>query len=132
MKYFDIGVLMLLGTGALVLLFPFPISYEPFSLNTKSCNKTDDPFMDLVQRSIQKNWRAEHSKKSYTIVTRFELDSRGNLQKREIVKSTGTPEAEKAALSALQSAAPFGDLPPRLCPRVIVDFTFAYNVAAGG
>jgi TonB family protein len=49
-----------------------------------------------------------------------------------LVTSSGVAIADKAALQAVENAAPFRTLPPGASDDVDIQFTFDYNVFAGG
>ena len=53
----------------------------------------------------------------------------GRLLNVKVIKSSGTPAADKAALAAVELTAPFRPLPANYDgPSVDIQFTFDYNV----
>ena len=55
--------------------------------------------------------------------------SDGRLLSAKVVKSSGVPLADRAAMSAIELTAPFQPLPPEFKgTSVPIEFTFDYNV----
>ena len=59
----------------------------------------------------------------------FTIAKDGRLLNVKVVKSSGTPLADKAALAAVELTAPFRPLPSEFKgPSIDIQFTFDYNV----
>lgn len=87
------------------------------------------PYMHELQRRIKMNWKPPIDNYSKRIVLLFTLNKNGTLTKSSVLHSSGIPEADKAAMEALQLAAPFKPLPSEYKGESIdIQFTFDYNV----
>lgn len=92
------------------------------------------PYMRDLQRRIKMNWDPPKGNESKRVVLLFKIAKDGRLLSCSVFKSSGLPNADKAALNAVQLTAPFRPLPPEFKGQSIdIQFTFDYNVfgAAG-
>lgn len=87
------------------------------------------PYMRELQRRIKMNWDPPKGNESKRVVLLFKIARDGRLLSLRVFKSSGLPNADKAALSAVELTAPFRPLPPEFKgPSIDIQFTFDYNV----
>ena len=87
------------------------------------------PYMRELQRRIKMNWEPPKGSESKSIVILFRISKDGSLLSQRVIKSSGLPAADKAALQAVELTAPFRKLPPEYKgDSVDIEFTFDYNV----
>lgn len=92
------------------------------------------PYMRELQRKIKMNWDPPKGNESKRVVLLFKIAKDGRLLSCSVYKSSGLPNADKAAIDAVKLTAPFRPLPPDYKGQSIdIQFTFDYNVfgAAG-
>lgn len=87
------------------------------------------PYMRDLQDRIKRRWEPPRGNESKRVVLLFKIAKDGRLLSVSMVKSSGLPAADKAAISAVENAAPFKPLPPEFRgSNVEIQFTFDYNV----
>ena len=87
------------------------------------------PYMRDLQRRIKMNWDPPKGNESKRVVLLFKIAKDGRLLSCSVFKSSGLPNADKAALNAVQRTAPFRQLPAEFKGSSIdIQFTFDYNV----
>ena len=87
------------------------------------------PYMRELQRRIKMNWEPPKGNESKRVVLLFVISRDGRLLNVKVHKSSGMPEADRAAISAVQLTAPFKPLPPEYKGNSVdIQFTFDYNV----
>ena len=87
------------------------------------------PYMRDLQRRIKMNWDPPKGNESKRVVLLFKIAKDGRLLSCSVFKSSGLPNADKAALNAVQLTAPFRPLPAEFKGQSIdIQFTFDYNV----
>lgn len=87
------------------------------------------PYMRDLQDRIKRRWEPPRGNESKRVVLLFKIAKDGRLLKVTMVKGSGMPAADKAALDAVENAAPFKPLPPEFRGQhVEIQFTFDYNV----
>lgn len=87
------------------------------------------PYMRELQRRIKMNWDPPKGNESKRVVLLFKIAKDGRLLSNRVLKSSGVPSADKAAISAVELTAPFKRLPPEFKGASIdIQFTFDYNV----
>lgn len=87
------------------------------------------PYMRELQRRIKMNWDPPKGNESKRVVLMFKIAKDGRLLSCSVFKSSGLPNADKAAISAVQATAPFKPLPAEFKGQSIdIQFTFDYNV----
>lgn len=87
------------------------------------------PYMRELQRRIKMNWDPPKGNESKRVVLLFKIAKDGRLLSVRVFKSSGIPNADKAALNAVELTAPFKRLPPEFRGASIdIQFTFDYNV----
>lgn len=88
-----------------------------------------EPYMKELQRRIKLNWIPPKGSESKSIVILFRISKDGSLLSQRVIKSSGLPAADKAALHAVELTAPFRKLPPEYKgDSVDIEFKFDYNV----
>jgi TonB family protein len=94
-------------------------------------NKGPDfgPYVMELQCRIRRNWqppRANHNKR---IVANFRIGRDGSLLSLNIQQSSGSPDADQAALNAVRASAPFRALPSNYRGHdITAQFTFDYEI----
>lgn len=87
------------------------------------------PYMRELQRRIKMNWDPPKGNESKRVVLLFKIAKDGRLLSLRVFKSSSIPNADKAALNAVELTAPFRPLPPEFKGASIdIQFTFDYNV----
>ncbi len=87
------------------------------------------PYMRDLQKRIKMNWDPPKGNESKRVVLLFKIAKDGRLLSCSVFKSSGLPNADKAAINAVQATAPFRPLPPEFKGSSIdIQFTFDYNV----
>lgn len=87
------------------------------------------PYMRELQRRIKMSWDPPKGNESKRVVLLFKIAKDGRLLSCRVLKSSGAPNADKAALNAVHLAAPFRPLPAEYKnSSVDIQFTFDYNV----
>ena len=87
------------------------------------------PYMRELQRRIKMNWDPPKGDQSKRVVLMFKIAKDGRLLSCHVHKSSGLPNADKAAIQAVQLTAPFKPLPPDFKgSNIDIQFTFDYNV----
>jgi TonB family protein len=85
--------------------------------------------MRELQRRIKMNWDPPKGNESKRVVLMFKIAKDGRLLSCSVFKSSGLPNADKAAINAVQATAPFRPLPAEFKGQSIdIQFTFDYNV----
>jgi TonB family protein len=90
------------------------------------------PYMNELQRRIKRAWKPPRGNESKRVIVTFMIGKNGELSKLAVKGGSGFPLADKAALLAVQAAAPFARLPEGAPPSVDIEFTFDYNVFGSG
>jgi TonB family protein len=88
--------------------------------------------MAELQRRIKSKWFPPKDAHTKRVVVSFKIHTGGELSHLKIDKSSGLSNADKAALAAVEHAAPFRQLPDGADEKVDTQFTFDYNVSGGG
>ncbi len=87
------------------------------------------PYMKRLEKNIKKNWHPPKEDKSKKVVLLFKVSKDGNLLDIKTVKSSSSPEVDKAAIEAVQLTAPFEHLPNESKEEnVDIKFSFDYNI----
>ncbi len=87
------------------------------------------PYMRELQRRIKMNWDPPKGNESKRVVLLFKIARDGRLLSVKVFKSSGLPNADKAALNAVELTAPFRPLPADFKgSNIDIQFTFDYNV----
>ncbi len=90
------------------------------------------PYMRELQRRIRANWDPPKGNESKRVVLLFKIAKDGRLLSCRVLKSSGLPNADKAAMNAVQLTAPFKPLPAGYRESSVdIQFTFDYNVFGG-
>ncbi|MFH0702971.1 MAG: TonB family protein [bacterium] len=90
-------------------------------------------YMAELQRRIKRNWEPPRGNESKRVVLLFKVSKSGRLINLRVQRSSGNPDADKAAISAVELAEPFRPLPPEYKGNDIdIEFTFDYNVLGIG
>lgn len=106
------------------------------------------PFMADLERRIRRNWQAPRMDRSVKIIVEFYVGRNGQLVSAggellspeddlmdavKILKSSGNPESDRAAVEAVRLSAPFHAFPPQEKADLLpINFTFDYNVLNPG
>ncbi len=86
------------------------------------------PYMKELEHKIKSNWIPPKTDKSKRTIVRFTVSKDGRLLNTKIIESSGIPEGDKAAITAIERAFPL-PLPNEFIGKSVpIDFTFDYNV----
>ena len=87
------------------------------------------PYMRELQRRIRANWDPPKGNESKRVVLMFKIAKDGRLLSCRVLKSSGLPNADAAAMNAVKATAPFKPLPAGYRESSVdIQFTFDYNV----
>ena len=86
------------------------------------------PYMADLQRRIKRQWYPPKGNESKRVKVRFKIYADGRMENLQIKNSAGVAVCDRAALDAVENAAPFKPLPPNASNDVDIEFTFDYNV----
>lgn len=80
-----------------------------------------------LRREVNQHWQRIDVDVDRQVKVRFTIDRQGRLQQLQILKSSGSAEADEAALAAVRLAAPFQPLPIKATQQLLqINFTFDY------
>jgi TonB family protein len=85
-------------------------------------------YMVYIEKRIRRHWQPPDMNQSNRARTQFTIDREGKISNARVIKSSGDDQVDKAAVAAIQEAAPLPKLPPTKDKSVEVQFNFAYNV----
>lgn len=97
---------------------------------TQTSSEVDfGPYMRELQRRIKMNWDPPKGDENKRIVLLIKIAKDGRLLSCSVLKSSGIPNADKAAINAVHLASPYRSLPSGYKGTSIdIQFTFDYNV----
>lgn len=82
-------------------------------------------YIKYIERKIKMTWDSPKGNENKTVVVLFKISKDGRLLSRYVRKSSGIPSYDKAALNAVELAAPFKPLPVQYKkPDIDIDFSF--------
>ena len=118
------------GVGGLGNVGNPPPNARPLAPASLAAKKDIDfgPYMNDLQRRIKRAWRPPRGNESKRVVVVFKISRNGELSDLRIKKGSSFEPSDKAALLAIQAAAPFARLPEGAPNIVDIEFTFDYNV----
>lgn len=118
------------GVGALGTVGNPPPNSRPNEPTSLAAKKDIDfgPYMNELQRRIKRSWRPPRGNESKRVVVTFKISRAGELSNLLVKKTSGAETADRAALLAVQTSAPFPRLPEGAPGSVDIEFTFDYNV----
>jgi len=118
------------GTGGLGVAGNPPPNAIPGAPPSIAAKKDVDfgPYMNELQRRIKHAWRPPRGNESKRVIVTFKINRGGELSNLVIKKGSSFEPSDKAALLAIQNAAPFARLPEGAPNAVDIEFTFDYNV----
>ena len=118
------------GTGGVGAVGNPPPNARPLQPASIAAKKDVDfgPYMNELQRRIKRSWRPPRGNESKRVIVTFKINKTGELSNLNLKKGSGFEPADKAALLAIQTAAPFARLPEGAPTSVDIEFTFDYNV----
>jgi TonB family protein len=85
------------------------------------------PYMAQLQRHIKRCWFPPRSYENRRVVVAFKILKNGGMSNLHLLESSGYAAADKAALLAVENAAPFNVSPLGSSENVDILFTFNYN-----
>ena len=88
-------------------------------------------YMLELQRRIKRAWFPPHKEENKRVVVVFKIHRDGELSNLRLIGSSGSADADRQALSAIENAAPFNHLPDGASEDQDIQFTFDYNVFKG-
>jgi len=87
------------------------------------------PYMRDLEQRIKRNWTPPKGDSSKRVVIKFTIGRDGRLVAIKTLRSSGSPENDRAAKAAVELTAPFKSLPPEFRGNSVdIEFTFDYNV----
>lgn len=89
-------------------------------------------YLAEMQKRIKKAWFPPKGNESKRISLKFKISKSGDVSRIRLVESSGLQIADAAAITAVESAAPFPPLPAGAPDQIEIKFTFDYNVFNGG
>lgn len=118
----------------------FGFSYQPPTVSIKNplkpkSHRTDaeaGPYLADLRRKIRACWKPPKGMESRRILVAFKVHHDGKTSDLSLVKSSGIPAADQAALKAVLDAAPFSEFPSGFPSSLDLQFAFDYNVFTGG
>lgn len=118
------------GTGGTGAAGNPPPNSRPGAPPSVAAKKDIDfgPYMNELQRRIKQAWKPPRGNESKRVIVVFKIGKNGELSNLSIKKGSGFEPSDKAALLAIQTAAPFARLPEGAPSSVDIEFTFDYNV----
>jgi TonB family protein len=84
------------------------------------------PYMHALQPTIRSHWAPPHAETSYKVILEFKIRRTGDVSNLGIFLSSGSAEADAAALQAVKDSVPLPPLPKNE-PDADIQFTFDYN-----
>jgi len=89
-------------------------------------------YVSGLQRRLKVNWSPPKGEEDKRVVVYFRISKNGRLLFVRVRHSSGNPEVDEAARSAVKQSAPFRQLPSEYEGSSIdINFTFDYNVHGG-
>lgn len=85
-------------------------------------------YMSRLQALIKKRWFPPRHPMANHVKAVFDVSRDGTMSGLRLVRSSGISIIDRAALEAINSAAPFPPLPEYSPPSVTIEFSFDYNV----
>ena len=92
-------------------------------------------YLGQIQKHVERTKVSPPSRRSGTVVMRFTIGVDGKLLSREVVSGSGFKILDDAAIAAIDRAAPFPPIPPKVSPKAISltqQFTFEAILSGGG
>ena len=86
------------------------------------------PYMAALQSRIKRHWYPPKNPQANHVKAIFEVYRNGSMTGLRLVRGCGIPMADKAALTAIEAAAPFPPLPEGSPESITIEFSFDYNV----
>jgi periplasmic protein TonB len=87
------------------------------------------PFMDELKKRLTRNWQPPRGEQNRKVVVRLEVAKDGQLVSVAIDKTSGQPDIDQAALTAVEQSAPFTALPETFTQASVpILFTFDYTI----
>ena len=98
--------------------------------DTETINDIDfGPYLRDLQRRIKMNWDPPKWDDSTRVILIFKIAKDGRLLSCSVLKSSGVPGIDKAALEAVKATEPFKPLPAKFKGKSVnIEFSFDYNV----
>jgi len=85
-----------------------------------------------LQRRIKRAWYPPRGEETRRVVVIFKIHSNGELSHLRLTAPSGSAEADRQAMTAVENAAPFQHLPKGASEDADIQFTFDYKVFDGG
>lgn len=85
-------------------------------------------YMSRLQALIKRRWFPPRHPMANHVKAVFDVSRDGTMSGLRLVRSSGITIIDRAALEAINSAAPFPPLPEYSPPSVTIEFSFDYNV----
>ncbi len=113
-----------------------PLNPEAGAAKTPGVNALQNefgPYVAELKRRLARNWHPPRGAATRQVILNFEIGRDGRLEKISVQTSSGNPEADLAAIAAVQVSAPFQPLPDTYTGQSVpIVFTFDYKVLGSG
>jgi TonB family protein len=83
-----------------------------------------NPYLETVNHRINSFWHPPVEGLGDDVILKFKIDKAGNLMGYSLQKSSGDPQADRAAIAALKKASPFQPLPSGNRQFINVEMSF--------
>ncbi|HEY9790381.1 MAG TPA: TonB family protein [Candidatus Obscuribacterales bacterium] len=90
------------------------------------------PYMRELQKRIKAHWYPPKGNENKRIKVTFKVYKDGHIGRVKMLSPSGVTEADDAAQTAVEQAAPFAHLPEGVGDDVDINFTFDYHVFGSG
>ena len=84
-------------------------------------------YFDEVKRRVRRNWNPSYKVEEYTTFLTFNIEKSGQITGLRVTQSSGSPEADRESLDAVQNSAPFAPLPAEF-PLEALEVGFSFNI----
>ena len=85
------------------------------------------PYFAEVRRRVKQNWRPSAPRNNRHTVLSFSIQRNGQIAGLKIKQSSGSPQADRESLEAVQKSGPFAALPANF-PNQQLDVEFNFNI----
>jgi TonB family protein len=85
------------------------------------------PYLDMLRKKVAEQWHPELSNSSAQTTIAFSISRTGEVNQVYILQTSGSTVTDKAALKAVQRAAPFEPLPEDF-PESQLHIQFRFNI----
>ena len=84
-------------------------------------------YLAALEAKVKPNWNPAFGQEDRTTVLNFNIEKNGQVTGLTVVRGSGSQEADRESLEAIQKSAPFAPLPPDF-PLDSLEITFSFNI----